>query len=178
MGRLKTVLTGGAGLALAAQAIAGSAGARAEDPAAPVPPPTYRSAFTPGASAAPETAASDWRAANARVAEFPRGHLDLVKWEDAKGSGAIPSQPDGHAGHGSQATPQQGMPHGMRPGMGHGMPHDMQHQMPQGMQHAMPHHAMPGGVPGTTPGKPPAGKPTDPGAAGHEHTTPKPGSRP
>jgi hypothetical protein len=50
------------------------------DPAAPVPPPHYRSVFTGPAGVEEETV--DWRKANADVAQFPRGHIDLLRWEE------------------------------------------------------------------------------------------------
>lgn len=33
------------------------------------------------ASGSVETAQSDWRSANAAVADFPRGHADILQWE-------------------------------------------------------------------------------------------------
>ena len=55
------------------------------DPAAPVPGTSYRSAF----EALPkgvEEGSVDWRAANAEVGRFPRGHIDLLKWEQSQGA--------------------------------------------------------------------------------------------
>ena len=50
------------------------------DPSVRVPPVSYRSVFqdTPGGV---ETRSVDWKAANAEVGQFTRGHADLVKWE-------------------------------------------------------------------------------------------------
>ena len=52
------------------------------------------------------TQPGDWKAANAAVAEFPRGHGDVLKWEKAQGpvtkatEQAAPAQ--GHYDHGGQ----------------------------------------------------------------------------
>ena len=52
------------------------------------------------------TQPGDWKAANASVAEFPRGHGDVLKWEKAQGpvtkatEQAAPAQ--GHYDHGGQ----------------------------------------------------------------------------
>lgn len=54
--------------------------ANASDPAAPVPPVSYRSVFQDTPSGV-ETQSVDWKAANAEVGQFTRGHADLVKWE-------------------------------------------------------------------------------------------------
>ena len=51
------------------------------DPAAAVPQPEYRSVFE-GQPAGVEEGSVDWKKANAAVAEFPRGHIDLLKWEE------------------------------------------------------------------------------------------------
>ena len=40
----------------------------------------------------------DWKAANAAVAEFPRGHGDVLKWEKAQANAA--GQPNQTAAHG------------------------------------------------------------------------------
>lgn len=98
----------GCGLAL-------QAGAQAPgpaDPAAPVPPPAYRSAFSPpnpDALAAP----GDWRRLNADVGQFENGHIDIIKWEarNAAATGAAAPKPA------TAAPPASGHPHG------HGMHH-------------------------------------------------------
>ena len=36
------------------------------------------------AQVAPTTPPTDWKRANEAVAEFPRGHVDILKWEGAK----------------------------------------------------------------------------------------------
>lgn len=63
------------------------AAADAADPAAPVPPPTYRSALP---EPVPGIAEPDipWRDANAAVARFPRGHADVLKWEERQATPA------------------------------------------------------------------------------------------
>ena len=60
-----------------------TAAADAADPAAPVPPPSYRSVLP----ATPTNLAEEaipWRKANDDVARFPRGHADVLKWEAAQ----------------------------------------------------------------------------------------------
>ena len=44
------------------------------------------------------TQPGDWKAANAAVAEFPRGHGDVLKWEKAQANAA--GQPNQTAAHG------------------------------------------------------------------------------
>lgn len=58
-------------------------------PAALLPTPT-----TPGTPSAPQT----WRAANSAVAEFPRGHADILAWEQS------------HTGHPAAPAPQTAAP--------------------------------------------------------------------
>ncbi len=53
------------------------------DPGAPVPPVVYRSVFTES-PAGVETRSDDWKKANDAVAQFKRGHVDILKWEDAQ----------------------------------------------------------------------------------------------
>lgn len=65
------------------------AAADAADPAAAVPPAAYRSAFD-GIPQGVEEETVDWKKANAEVARFPRGHVDLLKWEEAN-PGAAPA---------------------------------------------------------------------------------------
>jgi len=55
---------------------------QAADPATPVPAALYVSAFA-GLPAGVETTSDDWKKANAAVGQFPRGHADLLKWEQA-----------------------------------------------------------------------------------------------
>ena len=55
----------------------------AADPATPVPPTRYASAFA-GLATGVETASDDWKKANAAVGQFPRGHADLLKWEQSQ----------------------------------------------------------------------------------------------
>lgn len=56
---------------------------QAADPATPVPAALYASTFA-GLSTGVEPALDDWKKANAAVAQFPRGHADLLKWEQAQ----------------------------------------------------------------------------------------------
>lgn len=67
----------GAALILQAQA-AGPA-----DPAAPVPRTLYRSVFQDTPTGV-EQQQDDWKKANAEVGQFRRGHVDLLKWEEAQ----------------------------------------------------------------------------------------------
>jgi len=58
----------------------------ADGPPAPADGPTavpYRSAFD-GLSRGVEEGTLAWKAANAEVGRFPRGHIDLLKWEQAQ----------------------------------------------------------------------------------------------
>ncbi|NNU43842.1 hypothetical protein [Ramlibacter montanisoli] len=64
------------------------AAADAADPAAAVPAAAYRSVFD-GIPQGVEEETVDWKKANAEVARFPRGHVDLLKWEEAN-PGAAP----------------------------------------------------------------------------------------
>ncbi|MGV3493508.1 MAG: hypothetical protein ACO1OY_06540 [Ramlibacter sp.] len=75
----------------------------AADPAAPVPRTEYRSVLDPLPRGV-EAGSIPWRDANAAVAEFPRGHIDLLKWEQRQGAApttppaAVPA-PEPHGGH-------------------------------------------------------------------------------
>lgn len=73
--------------------------ADAADPGAPTPPPAYRSVFT-GTPTGVEEDSVDWRKANADVARFPRGHADVLKWEEREGSApATAPRPAASAAH-------------------------------------------------------------------------------
>ena len=87
--------------------------AGAADPAAPTAPLAYQG-ITPRPLQAQQLGAQDWRAANAAVGQFPRGHADLVAWEatEAKaGNAATVSAP-----------PSTCAQHGVNPAMGHATP--------------------------------------------------------
>lgn len=62
---------------------AASAQAQATDPASPVPQVSYRSVFVDTPKGV-ETDALEWKAANAEVGQFTRGHIDILKWEAAQ----------------------------------------------------------------------------------------------
>lgn len=81
--------------------------------------PARQAVFDPAASTLPlqhlPLAASgtivaqpgDWKAANAAVAEFPRGHADVLKWEKAQTGKVAPASTESppahpHSGHGGQ----------------------------------------------------------------------------
>ncbi len=55
----------------------------ATDPSVAVPAVAYRSVFTDTPHGV-ETETTDWKAANAQVGQFLRGHIDLLKWEAAQ----------------------------------------------------------------------------------------------
>ena len=63
---------------------AGGAGAQglpaAADPDVPVPAVPWRSTLA-GVPQGLPPASGDWRQVNAAVAEFPRGHSDILQWE-------------------------------------------------------------------------------------------------
>ena len=92
---------------IAAEAATTNASASASpavlDPAAPSAPLHHSHLPTSGAIV---TQPGDWKAANAAVAEFPRGHGDVLKWEKAQSpvttatEQATPAQ--GHYDHGGQ----------------------------------------------------------------------------
>ena len=62
------------------------------DPAPPVPEPAYRSVFQHLPTGVEEEQL-DWKHANADVAQFPRGHGDYLKWEEAQSGAAKPAAP-------------------------------------------------------------------------------------
>ena len=87
---------------LAAEPFSAATGTRATpavfNPAAPTAPLQHQPL---PASDAIVAQPGDWKAANAAVAQFPRGHADVLKWEKAQSS--TPSQvaptPDQHNHH-------------------------------------------------------------------------------
>lgn len=56
---------------------------QASDAASPVPVLPYRSVFADLPKGV-EEGSGDWKAANKAVAQFPRGHIDLLQWEKAR----------------------------------------------------------------------------------------------
>ena len=66
------------------------AAAQADDPAAAAPLPTYRSALA-GVPRGVEEGSTPWKEANAEVGQFPRGHVDLLKWEERQPGAAAPA---------------------------------------------------------------------------------------
>ena len=87
------------GLALAQGVTAGKntpiatvpATASVTDPAAAVPPVVYQSVFE-GTPTGVEMESADWKKANAEVGQFKRGHVDILKWDEAQTKGPTPSQ--------------------------------------------------------------------------------------
>lgn len=75
-------------LALALPLVAGAQSVQqqaavAASPGVPVPPLSYVPLPPVGASAL-VTTLDDWKTANAAVGQYPRGHLDIIKWEQAQ----------------------------------------------------------------------------------------------
>ncbi len=64
--------------------------AQAARPEAAVPPVPYQ-AMTPAGFSGLASDAVDWKAANAEVGQFRRGHRDIVRWE--KDRAAAPAAP-------------------------------------------------------------------------------------
>ena len=53
------------------------------NPAVPVPAVSYKSVFA-NVPTGVETQSVDWKAANAEVGQFTRGHVDILKWEQGQ----------------------------------------------------------------------------------------------
>lgn len=53
------------------------------DPGAAVPPVVYQSVFG-GTPSGVEMESADWKKANAEVGQFKRGHVDILKWDEAQ----------------------------------------------------------------------------------------------
>ncbi|CUB01476.1 hypothetical protein [Comamonas thiooxydans] len=51
------------------------------------------------ASAAIVAQPGDWKAANAAVSEFPRGHGDVLRWEKSQGNASGPAPDSGASAH-------------------------------------------------------------------------------
>jgi hypothetical protein len=58
-----------------------------------VPAPAYRSVFA-SLPQGVENGAVDWRESNTQAGQFPRGHADLLKWEQKNPTG-LPVRPPG-----------------------------------------------------------------------------------
>lgn len=72
------------------------------DPSAPQLPLRHK-ALQPSGAVSQEWA--DWREAHAAVAEFPRGHVDILRWEAGQaGTSATPADaaPGAHGAHGGK----------------------------------------------------------------------------
>ena len=75
---------------------------RVFSPSAPTLPLQHQPLAASGAIVAQP---GDWKAANAAVAQFPRGHADVLKWEKAQStapSQATPAPNHQHHQHGGQ----------------------------------------------------------------------------
>jgi len=79
-------------LALARPGLAQTGALQAADPAYPAPTvqapelPALATSVGPHPSSERSAALAIWQQANARVAEFPRGHIDILRWEAAQDS--------------------------------------------------------------------------------------------
>ena len=62
---------------------------QASQASTPVPAAAYRSVFA-DLPRGVETTALDWKAANAAVGQFKRGHADLLKWEQEQARRSVP----------------------------------------------------------------------------------------
>lgn len=111
-------------LAALAAAMASHAWAQAHSGNAAIPPiaqadsaqaPTAPLRHAPlAASGALADGTDDWKAANAAVAQFPRGHADIVRWEAAQHPAGAPAMPHGRHQQHQQHHGQHGQ-HGGRP---------------------------------------------------------------
>ena len=90
--RLAAALLAGGALpgALAADLAPAPRPADPSSPMTPGPPTRYRSVFTDPVSLEAPGGSTAWVGANAEVARFPRGHIDILKWEAAN-PGAEPA---------------------------------------------------------------------------------------
>ena len=79
---LMAIAIGGA-TAFAPLALQAQGQAAVADPQATVPGVVYQSVFKESPTGV-ETQSVDWKKANADVAQFPRGHVDILKWEEAQ----------------------------------------------------------------------------------------------
>ena len=82
----------------------------AADPQTPVPRMAYRSVFQDTPTGV-EPEALDWKKANAEVGQFPRGHIDLLKWEERHGATSSPAPAPAGAPHTAPAAPAPAAPH-------------------------------------------------------------------
>jgi hypothetical protein len=107
-------------LPLPALAQTPSAALVASDPATPSAPPAVPAMPAPEPAAAPERptdverARAIWQRANQRVAEFPRGHIDLLRWEAQN-----PARPSIEAGETGVNTPELDMAGALRQSLRH-----------------------------------------------------------
>jgi len=107
-------------LPLPALAQTPSAALVASDPATPTVPPALLARPTSGAETAPELptdierARAIWQRANQRVAEFPRGHIDLLRWEAQN-----PAAPSVQPGETTATTPVLDMAGALRQSLRH-----------------------------------------------------------
>ena len=69
-----------------------TAAAKVTDPTAAVPPVVYQSVFA-GTPTGVEMESADWKKANAEVGQFKRGHVDILKWEEAQTKAPIQPKP-------------------------------------------------------------------------------------
>jgi hypothetical protein len=80
-----------AGMATPVLALAQTKAPSVTDPLAAVPSVIYQSVFDDSPKGV-ETLSVDWKKANAEVGQFKRGHIDILKWEEAQAAQARPAE--------------------------------------------------------------------------------------
>ena len=98
--------------------------ADAAAPAAPTAPLHHQNIATRPLQAE-QLGAQDWRAANAGVSDFPRGHADIVVWEAAQEATANPVKtgvPEAPSQHGGSAAVHSHPAPGAHPNAMHPLP--------------------------------------------------------
>lgn len=83
-------------LALSAPLLGGAQTVRQPSPAVASPagtaPPVHYQPMAPTGASALVLEVDDWKAANATVGQYRRGHMDIVKWEKAQPPAMTTSQ--------------------------------------------------------------------------------------
>ena len=107
----------------------------AADPQAPTAPLFYLELPSP----APEAPAPSWRQAHDAVAEFPRGHADILAWE-ASAAAAQPAPTAAAGGHAQHGQPPVAPGAAAEAGKA-AHPHKPMHSIPRGQHHGPMHDA-------------------------------------
>lgn len=112
--------TAAPGLALAqamtAPEVTATAAAAVTDPAAAVPPVVYQSVFADTPTGV-EMESADWKKSNAEVGQFKRGHVDILKWEEAQTKAPMPPKPMTADAAAKPAMPSAPPPSPLPPGV-------------------------------------------------------------